>query len=623
MVKAGRANYNTTIGNGAGSAGSGRSAAEESRRVIEMEKTNSMSKQQAAELKKEAKALRRPFVRELFRKNKLNLAMTVIAALIAAASNLVISWLIKEVSDTISGDCKYSFAALLLIMGGAVVMLLVCWVLDRIFLSEFRSKAMKQYREYAMSRLLEKGIQAFSGENSSLYISALSNDANTIETDFIGRLQITIQVAITFVGALGLMLWYSPLLTLVAIGFSLLPVIVSIVLGNKAAAAEKEVSDKKEGYTGMLKDTLMGFAVIKSFKAEKSIGRIHRKSNESVAASTKKRINVNLHVDYASALAGGILQFGVFFIAAALALSGKSGITAGTAIVFVQLLNYVLSPIQTFPTFYAGTKASFGLIDKLAAALNKNIPDEGEEIEPQLTKGIEIRDLNFAYEEGRTVLEDVDMDLKAGGCYALVGGSGSGKSTILNLLMASSDNYRGEILYDGKELKNISASSLYDLVSIIQQNVFVFNSTIRDNITMFSEFPEEEIERAVRLSGLSKLIEEKGADYLCGENGSGLSGGERQRISIARALLRKTPVLFVDEATASLDAETSFGVLDAIMKLDGYTRVIVTHDLDENILRRCTGLFALKNGDVSEQGTFEELMERKGYFYSLFTVSQG
>lgn len=547
--------------------------------------------------------------------------MTVIASFLGAVANLIISWLIKEISDLISGDCVYSYAVLLLVAAGAFLLFLIGWVLDRTFLSEFRTKAMKQYREYTFDRLMEKGIQAFSGENTSLYISALSNDVNIIERDFVDQLQDTIQVGVTFVGALGLMLWYSPLLTLISVGFSLLPIVVSVVLGNKAAEAEKNVSDKKETYTGMLKDVLTGFAVIKSFKAEQSIVRMHDDSNEGVADAAKKRTKVNVLVGYASGIAGGILQFGVFFVAAALALSGK-GITAGTAIVFVQLLNYILAPIRTFPTFYAGAKSSIELIDKLAKALQKNVPDEGEQIVSQLTSGISIRDLTFAYEEGNPVLCNVDAELCAGGCYAVVGSSGSGKSTILNLLMASSKNYQGEIFYDGKELKTISPSSLYDLVSIIQQNVFVFNSTIRDNITMFTDFPKEEVDRAVRMSGLKKLIDEKGEGYLCGENGSGLSGGERQRISIARALLRKTPVLLVDEATAALDAETSFEVLDAILKLDGFTRVIVTHDLDENILSRCTKLFVMKNGKVAEQGTFEKLMGRKGLFYSLFTVSQ-
>ncbi len=571
--------------------------------------------------KKEKQALRRPFLREMFRGNRLNLAMAVAAGSLAAVSNMVISWLIKEVSDLIAGASRFSFGTLLAIMGSAVLMLVLSAVLDYFFLSRFISRSMKQYRSYVFGRIMEKGIQAFSGENTSLYLSALSNDANTIEKDFLSRIESAVQTGIAFAGALGLMLWYSPLLTLVSIGFSLLPIIVSVIFGNRAAEAEMAVSDRKESYVGMLKDALTGFAVIKSFRAEESISRMQEEQNGRVAEAVSRRIRTNVLVGYTSSIAGGLLQFGVFFVAAALALSGK-GVTAGMALVFVQLLNYVLEPIQVFPSFFAGARSAFGLIDKLALALDRNVPVEGKRIDPVLKEGISVKDLRFSYEEGKQVLDGADMELEAGGCYALVGGSGSGKSTILNLLMAARKDYEGEILYDGRELKSISPGSLYDLVSIIQQNVFVFNSTIRDNITLFSDFPDEEVERAVRLSGLSELIRERGEDYLCGENGSGLSGGERQRISIARALLRRTPVLLVDEATASLDAETSFGVLDAILKLDGFTRVLVTHDLDENVLRRCSGIFTLRNGAVSERGTFDELMDRRGYFYSLFTISQ-
>ena len=192
--------------------------------------------------KKEIKALRRPFIKELFRGNKFNLTMTVIAAFLASASELMISWTIKGISDLISGDTAIRFGALLLVAGIGFALMLIAWALDRTFLSEFRARAMRQYREYVFDRLLEKGIQAFSRENSARYLSALSNDANTIEQDYVRMLQNTIQVAITFIGALGLMIWYSPLLTLIAIGFSLLPIVVSIVLGDRAAKAENRAA---------------------------------------------------------------------------------------------------------------------------------------------------------------------------------------------------------------------------------------------------------------------------------------------------------------------------------------------------------------------------------------------
>ena len=138
---------------------------------------------------------------------------------------------------------------------------------------------------------------------------------------------------------------------------------------------------------------------------------------------------------------------------------------------------------------------------------------------------------------------------------------------------------------------------------------------------MFKEFPDERVQRAIALSGLKKLIEEKGEDYLCGENGCNLSGGERQRISIARCLLRETPVLVADEATAALDAKTAYDVVDAILDMDELTRIIVTHQLEEALLSRYDEIIVMKNGHIEECGSFTELLDKKGYFYLLYNVA--
>lgn len=321
------------------------------------------------------------------------------------------------------------------------------------------------------------------------------------------------------------------------------------------------------------------------------------------------------------AAAAGSAQLGVFLVGAYLALRGHS-ITPGVLIVFVQLMNFIIEPIASVPGILAGRRAALALIDKLARALENNVRDEGRAIPAALETGIEIKDLSFSYDKDAPTLSGINMRFEKGKSYAIVGASGSGKSTMLNLLMAAHSDYKGDIRYDGAELRGIDASSLYDMVSLVQQDVFVFNASIRDNITMFCDFPREKTDRAIKLSGLSELIREKGEDYLCGENGAGLSGGEKQRISIARSLIRETPVLLVDEATAALDKETAYRVIKAILNLDGLTRIVVTHALEEGLLRQYDRILTLKGGRLIEQGDFETLMAQKGYFYSLYTVSQ-
>ena len=468
---------------------------------------------------------------------------------------------------------------------------------------------------------MEKPLAAFTGENSSLYLSALTNDLSVIEKGCLTNLFSLTNSLLLFVGAFAMMLWYSPLLTLAAALLALLPVTASLLMGGKAAGAEKRLSDQNEACTAALKDALGGFSVIKSFQAEKQMCRLFADSVRSLTSARCRKERIGILIQRMGSLAGVTTQLGVFLIGAALALSGK-GLTVGTVLLFVQLMNYVISPISVIPVCLAERKAARALIAKAASALEAAGEPEGSVQLGSLTQGIELSHLAFSYEDDKPILRDISFSFEPGKSYAVVGASGSGKSTLLHLLSASQTGYSGQILYDGQELRDIRRSSLYDLISVIQQNVFIFNATIRENITLFADFPEEAVERAIRLSGLSGLIRERGEDYLCGENGSGLSGGEKQRISIARSLLKNAQVLLVDEATAALDAQTAHQVSHAILDLSGMTRIVVTHTLEESALRRYDAILTLRDGSIAEQGPFEELMERRGYFYSLYTVSQ-
>ena len=568
------------------------------------------------------KPLKKQLEAQFYHKNIPALCLAVFSSLIGGSLNLIVSWLMMQLIDAASGvPGTLPIGTLAMLSGGFVVLCIAVFLLEYISMPRYIERAMLQYKNFAFRKLTEKGISSFRDESTATYLSALTNDSTSIETDYLGQQMALISKVFTFAGALVMMLWYSPLLTAIAAGVTILPLIASLLTGSRIEAAERRVSDRNRSFTAALSDCLTGFSVVKSFKAEKEIFKLFAENNRALEGEKFSKRRIKTIVGMIGSVTGVIAQLGVFLIGSYFALSGY-GLTPGVVIIFVNLMNFMISPIAELPGLLASRKAARGLIDKLATALESNPVSEGTSELTHLASGIRLENVSFGYDDSKEVLHRISAFFDAGKAYAVVGASGSGKSTMLNLLTAAAGNYRGNILIDDTELRSIASESLYELISVIQQNVFIFNASIRDNVTMFRSFPEQEIEDAISHAHLNALIAERGDGYLCGENGKGLSGGEKQRISIARSLLKKSSVLLADEATASLDAQTAHQVASDILDLDGITRIVVTHGLEESLLRRYDGIVVLKDGRIEESGSFDELMERKGYFHALFTVSQ-
>lgn len=587
--------------------------------AAENEKANVSKENMGAFCKKPlGKQLRGQF----FYKNIPNFCLAVFAALAAGSLNLILSWIIQQLMDTAAGKSgALSFRTLLLISAGFVLLCAGLSLLNYASQPRFLERAMRQYKDFAFKKLIGKSISSFRDESAAGYLSALTNDAASIETNYLAQMLAMITKAVTFIGALLLMCRYSLLMTAIAAGLTVLPLIASLLTGNRLQTVESRVSERNGEFTAALSDCLAGFTVVKNFRAEREIFRLFAQSNKALEHEKFTGRRIKTLVGMIGAVTGIFAQLGVFIAGVYLSMKGGS-MTPGAVVLFVNLMNFIISPIAELPGLLACRKAALGLVDKLAAALERSSSREGSETLNRLEHGIRLENVSFAYEPGKTVLHGINAEFEAGRAYALVGGSGSGKSTLLNLLMAAETNYSGHILADGIELSDISTESLYGTMAAIQQNVFVFNASIKDNVSMFRDFPKTEMDEAIARAHLGALIRERGEDYLCGENGSGLSGGEKQRISIARSLLKKSSVLLTDEVTAALDAQTAHRVSSDILDLQGITRIVVTHTLEESLLRRYDKIFVLRGGRIEEAGSFADLMANKGYFYALFTVAQ-
>lgn len=587
--------------------------------AAENEKANAAKENVSAFCKK---PLEKQLRGQFFYKNIPIFCLAVFAALAAGSLNLILSWIIQQLMDTAAGESgALSFRTLLLISAGFVLLCAGLSLLNYASQPRFLERAMRQYKDFAFKKLIGKSISSFRDESAAGYLSALTNDAASIETNYLAQMLAMITKAVTFIGALLLMCRYSLLMTAIAAGLTVLPLIASLLTGSRLQAVESRVSERNGEFTAALSDCLAGFTVVKNFRAEREIFRLFAQSNKALEHEKFTGRRIKTLVGMIGAVTGIFAQLGVFIAGVYLSMKGGS-MTPGAVVLFVNLMNFIISPIAELPGLLACRKAALGLVDKLAAALERSSSREGSETLNRLENGIRLENVSFAYEPGKTVLHGINAEFEAGKAYALVGGSGSGKSTLLNLLMAAETNYSGHILADGIELSDISTESLYGTMAAIQQNVFVFNASIKDNVSMFRDFPKTEMDEAIARAHLGALIRERGEDYLCGENGSGLSGGEKQRISIARSLLKKSSVLLADEVTAALDAQTAHRVSSDILDLQGITRIVVTHTLEESLLRRYDKIFVLRGGRIEEAGSFADLMANKGYFYALFTVAQ-
>ena len=597
-----------------------------------------------------------PLSRNFFKNNTLNLFMAVLGTSVLSLAILSVPQLFQILIDYLSGSREYSLRGIILLTAGIFLMEFFSAVATYFFRTKFSTRAVLQYRNFACDYLLKKKVADFYASNSSVYLSALSNDLMKIKEQFLDQIPIITQIIFCGIGAIIVMLRYNVFLACMSCALSLIPFFAALYSGKNMGEVEDRLSTKNAEYLAFLKDFSIGFTIIKSYKVEAIFSKLHGAVNGKTEETMLKRERCVEKVNYFAAISGYVTRLSILFLSAYIAFTRHS-ISIGTVIAFSQLIHYLIDPLSSLPSMLTEAKAAYRLTDKFWDMIKReevpqNTPENNRVKEEQIAemqtdiedqKIVEKQDIRvqkqspnewksslrgeilfnqicFSYSEGKEVLKELNLRVKEGEKVVLLGTSGSGKSTILKILMSMERAQSGTIRVGGQDTMDLGEDRLFKEISYIQQEVFIFDGTIRENISLFQNYREDELQSVIERAGLRNLVKEKGLDYLCGENGAALSGGERQRISIARSLLRKTPILLADEITASLDKENSYLVLDTLLNIENTTEILVLHDLDSRILSRVDRICVLKNGKVEEEGNFTELLEKKGYFYALYHV---
>ncbi|WP_274459403.1 ABC transporter ATP-binding protein [Gemella haemolysans] len=481
-------------------------------------------------------------------------------------------------------------------------------------------KIMSRYKNKVFQSILDKDYREFSKDKSGKYISILTENMKKIEQDYLYQyFNISKNFSLMIFSLIAMFIgnWFLTLLVIIA---SIIPMIISGVIGQRLASLQNSAIIADQKYLAKIKDILAGFLVIKSFNVKEAIRQDYTYESEKLDEIYYIKGKFDVLASVISQLSGMIVFLVAFGGGMYLVFDGHTTIGSVTAI--VQLVNFVVMPLNEIGMGISKFREG-------QVILNSFEVKDAVELQPGKRKEyfddvISFSNIDFSYPNAEEkIFNNLSLDIQKGEKIAIVGMSGSGKSTLLNLLLRFYDVTSGNISIDNQDLQDISSESLYNLITVVQQDVYIFDDTLSANITLNQPFAEDDIKQAVQQSGLENYIleNELGLQTLCGENGANLSGGQKQRLSIARALIRKTPILLLDEATSSLDNQVTTEIENSILKIQDLTTLVVTHKLNKTILKKYDRILFMKEGVIVEDGSFDDLMYREGEFYKLFGLS--
>ncbi len=463
------------------------------------------------------------------------------------------------------------------LLAGAVL-LVPLGIAEAITGNFYRKRVNLNIKNYYIDKVFGKNIREFQKENNGRYLSAMTNDFNTLETNLIMGIYMVGRAAINFLAGMWLLSTVDYRMILFAILIIAVNLTISFLTSKPMKKNYKERSDLFDGYTSYIKEVLSAFHIVKNYNLQEKVTQDYYQKSEEIQ---HKGFIIDRMMSFVNASQNFFMNgsfYGILCGIGYLAVIGK--ITAGGLIVIMEGINRMTFPIFDLAENLPKLFTAGDLIQKIEESLqNADSYEETVELK-EFESGIEFKQVGFHYEDDeKQILNNINLTLKKNGKYLVVGPSGGGKSTFLRLLRKYVNPTEGKILIDGYNMMDVKKEDYFGLIANIEQQVFLFEDTVRNNITLYKEYSEDEIMKAMKDAGLSDFINglPEGLDSIIYENGKNISGGERSRIVIARALLSKARILFMDEAFASLDMERAKEIEKTILGLKDITVINVSH----------------------------------------------